>query len=242
MADAFGTFASSSSTTDPYAGFGAQWGYYTDVETGFQLLGHRYYDAGTGRFVTRDPIGYDGGINLYGYVGNSPTGWIDPEGLKPKGHHIVPQEIWKNGRASKEAAEVFDSFTTGKLPSNAGHTGFPTPHRLYNEAVKAEWDQFLKLHKITAQTCTKEHARLFATRIASSSNPQISSYLDKLFKSLGKTRSSGGFGTLLTLIFGLDALYQALPSAVGYNHRIKSHLRAIDDDNELSYRFEGTKK
>ncbi len=84
MADAFGTFASSSATTDPYAGFGSQWGYYKDWETGFQLLGHRYYDAGTGRFVTRDPIGYEGGINLYGYVGNSPTGWIDPDGLKRK--------------------------------------------------------------------------------------------------------------------------------------------------------------
>ncbi len=84
MADAFGTFASSSSSTDPYAGFGSQWGYYKDWETGLQLLGHRYYDPGTGRFVTRDPIGYEGGINLYGYVGNSPTGWIDPDGLKRK--------------------------------------------------------------------------------------------------------------------------------------------------------------
>ena len=48
-------------------GFGGQHGYYTDPETGLQLLTHRYYDAGTGRFVTRDPIGYKGGINLYGW-------------------------------------------------------------------------------------------------------------------------------------------------------------------------------
>ena len=44
-------------------GFGAQAGDYTDAETGLCLLTHRYYDPAQGRFVTRDPIGYDGGIN-----------------------------------------------------------------------------------------------------------------------------------------------------------------------------------
>jgi hypothetical protein len=34
MADAFGTMGSTSATTDPYDGFGAQFGYYTDHETG----------------------------------------------------------------------------------------------------------------------------------------------------------------------------------------------------------------
>ena len=50
-------------------GFGGQWGNYTDPETGLLCLGHRYYDPGTGRFLNRDPIGYAGGENLYGYCG-----------------------------------------------------------------------------------------------------------------------------------------------------------------------------
>ena len=41
------------------------------------------YAPSTGRFMQRDPIGYAGGsMNLYAYVGSSPTNWIDPYGLK----------------------------------------------------------------------------------------------------------------------------------------------------------------
>jgi hypothetical protein len=44
------------------------------------LLTHRFYDPENGQFLTKDPIGYEGGINLYGYVGDNPANWADPEG------------------------------------------------------------------------------------------------------------------------------------------------------------------
>jgi RHS repeat-associated protein len=69
------------SLTEPF-GYRAQFGYYTDVETGLQLLTNRYYDPATGRFLTRDPISYRGGINLYSYVQNNSTNFIDPLGLE----------------------------------------------------------------------------------------------------------------------------------------------------------------
>jgi len=46
---------------------------------------NRYSDLGTGRFLTRDPIGYGGGINLYGFVGNNPVTGADPEGTDGEG-------------------------------------------------------------------------------------------------------------------------------------------------------------
>lgn len=41
----------------------------------------RAYDPGTGRWMSRDPIGEKGGLNLYGYVGNQPHQRVDLLGL-----------------------------------------------------------------------------------------------------------------------------------------------------------------
>ncbi len=53
-----------------------------DPETGLQLNRNRFYHAPLGRWVNRDPIGYGGGYNLYGYVGGQPTRYFDPLGYK----------------------------------------------------------------------------------------------------------------------------------------------------------------
>jgi len=78
---------------DP-VGWGGQFGGYTDQETvtppgagtdpqkrfPLVLLGHRYYDPGAGRFLNRDPVGMDGGVNVYSYCLNNPVNHIDPDG------------------------------------------------------------------------------------------------------------------------------------------------------------------
>ena len=43
---------------------------------------NRCYSPTLGRWPNRDPIGYQGGINLYGYVDSSPVGNVDTEGLQ----------------------------------------------------------------------------------------------------------------------------------------------------------------
>jgi RHS repeat-associated protein len=51
-----------------------------DPEFGLYYYRNRYYGADVGRFLSSDPIGYKGGINLYGYVGDSPTNRTDATG------------------------------------------------------------------------------------------------------------------------------------------------------------------
>jgi RHS repeat-associated protein len=53
-------------------------GYYSDKESGFKLLGVRYYDSQIGRFWSIDPI-REGG-NWYGYVRGNPINRRDPSG------------------------------------------------------------------------------------------------------------------------------------------------------------------
>ncbi len=80
--DLYDAFGNVTSTGGPDVfGFGGQAGYYTDVETGLVLCTNRHYDPQQGRFLTRDPIGYDGGINLYSYTANDPINFSDPLGL-----------------------------------------------------------------------------------------------------------------------------------------------------------------
>jgi RHS repeat-associated protein len=57
-------------------------GQYYDSETGLCNNWHRYYDSKIGRYLRVDPIGLEGGINLYSYTFNSPVSFIDFNGLQ----------------------------------------------------------------------------------------------------------------------------------------------------------------
>ena len=121
--EAWGTQISTVATNDPYAGYGGQWGYYKDAETGLHLLGERYYDTSSGRFLNRDPIGYAGGINLYGYGEGNPITGIDPMGTQADSYGldaIVPGCLkgWVWGNLSRPPSMIFlGNWLTG----NIGH-------------------------------------------------------------------------------------------------------------------------
>lgn len=56
-------------------------GQYFDKETGLHYNHHRYYSPRLARYLSPDPIGLAGGLNLYTYVGGNPLSNIDPAGL-----------------------------------------------------------------------------------------------------------------------------------------------------------------
>jgi len=63
-------------------------GQYFDRESNLAYNYFRDYDPATGRYVQSDPLGLDGGPNLYAYANNAPTMFTDPSGLyAPFWHH-----------------------------------------------------------------------------------------------------------------------------------------------------------
>lgn len=63
--------------SNSYTYTGREW----DREAGLLYLRERYADLLEGRFISKDPIGFKGGINLYSYVLNNPLLHKDPYGL-----------------------------------------------------------------------------------------------------------------------------------------------------------------
>jgi len=51
-----------------------------DGETGFYYYGYRFYHPPLMRWLNRDPIGEEGGVNLYGFCRNCPVIMVDPMG------------------------------------------------------------------------------------------------------------------------------------------------------------------
>ena len=103
---------------DPYSdpiGWGGQWGAYTDTpgyagvslggarHAGLILLTHRYYNPDTGRFLTRDPMGYEGGVNVYAYTRNNPVMQTDPSGLDPGDDELSDDDITPFGKKGANA-------------------------------------------------------------------------------------------------------------------------------------------
>lgn len=56
-------------------------GMYIHRRSGLSLASYREFSAKLGRWLSRDPIGEDGGSNLYAYGANDPVGSVDPSGL-----------------------------------------------------------------------------------------------------------------------------------------------------------------
>ena len=97
----------------------------------------RFYDPSLGRFISRDPLGENGSVNLYGYVGNGPLNGIDPLGLfgqdvhqgaagQDYGTYTWATQLGFSGPAARRigAADIgTDSGSTGPWPTSSLNGG-----------------------------------------------------------------------------------------------------------------------
>jgi RHS repeat-associated protein len=94
-------------------------GQYYDGETGLHYNYFRYYDPSTGRYITKDPIGFAGGdVNLYRYVGNNPISIRDPGGLRFLPYHFLETLIagFLTGHFVKSFVWAYESMAEDWAP------------------------------------------------------------------------------------------------------------------------------
>ncbi|HYQ55638.1 MAG TPA: RHS repeat-associated core domain-containing protein, partial [Pseudomonas sp.] len=140
-------------------------GQYFDSETGLHYNTYRYYDSEVGRFLSHDPIGLAGGINIYSYVTNplqevDPLGWCSTKlgqnmgarnGDGMANHHLIPEELMNKPRYAKMFQKLqsmgFDGdgasngiFLPGSknLTQNIDLPGHWSNHAQYTKAVETK--------------------------------------------------------------------------------------------------------
>jgi RHS repeat-associated protein len=113
-------------------------GQFHDEESGLHYTTFRYYDPHAGRFISPDPIGLVGGMNLYQYAPN-PIAWIDPLGLMcgPNAAQRRDIESLRSGKdvsvkSAEEARALLSHMPdlrphVDKFPANSGEIYRGTP-------------------------------------------------------------------------------------------------------------------
>ena len=84
-------------------------GEFRDKETGYYNYGFRYYLPELGRWMSRDPIEENGGVNLFGFVSNSPNSSFDILGLQDKRQVEVVLTLKQYTEADAVAADRVES-------------------------------------------------------------------------------------------------------------------------------------
>jgi RHS repeat-associated protein len=120
MAADFSPRASSNFAWD----FGFQ-GQFRDGETGWYNYGYRFYVPLLGRWINRDPIGEQGGVNLYNFSRNSPISLIDFLGLDAYDAKLGPLAGFQNVNSNCAGLAVRPNET--QAPGNPKTFFHPEP-------------------------------------------------------------------------------------------------------------------
>ncbi|MDP1580317.1 MAG: RHS repeat-associated core domain-containing protein, partial [Candidatus Didemnitutus sp.] len=90
---------------------------FSDDETGLSYYGFRYLNTGAGRWLSRDPLGFDDGPNIFAFVANAPLSFFDIDG-RSKAGWTLDQILSPQGRAA--LARVERQLQDAKTAARAG--------------------------------------------------------------------------------------------------------------------------
>ncbi|MDX8378363.1 MAG: RHS repeat-associated core domain-containing protein [Mariprofundales bacterium] len=106
-------------------------GQYFDAETGLNYNYFRTYDATIGRYTQSDPIGLNGGLNVFGYVGGRVIGAVDVWGLR-----FIIAVVWESKAIHKSVGHVLlTEIDGGVILSN-----FPQPPRRHGKNIQKSFE------------------------------------------------------------------------------------------------------
>jgi RHS repeat-associated protein len=102
-------------------------GHYYHQPTGLWLSHFRAYDSNMGRWISRDPMEDDDGLNLYAYVSSDPANWTDSTGLSRGMPAARPRPQPVPIRPGQIGAVINPGLPTNAIPAVLQRVGGGTP-------------------------------------------------------------------------------------------------------------------
>jgi RHS repeat-associated protein len=154
-------------------------GQYEDAETGLYYNRFRYYSPDEGIYISKDPIGLNGGINLYTYV-HDPNYWIDSLGLN---------ETLETSRAARRDAMRQAGIPTSQQPisQSRNKSGYEYTYEIPKPGGGTE------LKSVQQQTMDRSHIgephwETGKVKIDEAGNPRMNDYGRPKLENEGKKK------------------------------------------------------
>jgi RHS repeat-associated protein len=166
---------------------------YTDNETGLLYYGLRYYSPGSGRWLSREPLGEEESFNLYGLISNNPISQIDVLGLYEVDVHRFLSQFLAENAGFGESGEAVGRETQGLDDEGDSRSAM---HREKGSVIPMSRENMTNYHFVTPDQLTFLRKAAFSAcecRIAGGIDPfrAIGEYLHALEDTYSHSKGRG---------------------------------------------------